>query len=81
MSLITKKDLALASGLNRLGILKTPITSVIMNFAKIVKVNALYDKVKDKEGQDFFDSLLCELNVKYLAFQEDLAKISNWLFI
>ena len=44
-------------------------------FAKINKVNALYDKVKNYEGQDFFNKLLEELNVKYLAFQEDLAKI------
>ncbi|MDO4763415.1 MAG: lysophospholipid acyltransferase family protein [Flavobacteriaceae bacterium] len=75
MSLITKKDLALAAGLNKLGMLKHPIVSAIMKFAKINKVNSLYDKVKNKEGQDFFDSLLEELNVKYLAFQEDLAKI------
>lgn len=75
MSLITKKDLILAAGLGKLGPLKSPIVSAIMKFAKINKVNLLYDKVKDKEGQDFFDSLLTELNVKYLAFQEDLAKI------
>lgn len=75
MSLITKKDLILAAGLGKLGLLKSPIVSAIMKFAKINKVNSLYDKVKDKEGQDFFDSLLTELNVKYLAFQEDLAKI------
>lgn len=75
MSLITRKDLVLAAGLDKLGVLKSPVVSAIMKFAKINKVNALYDKVKDKEGQDFFDSLLEELNVKYLAFQEDLAKI------
>lgn len=75
MSLITKKDLILAAGLNKLGPLKSPIVSAIMKFAKINKVNALYDKVKDKEGQDFFDSILTELNVKYLAFQEDLDRI------
>lgn len=75
MSLITKKDLALAAGLNKWGMFKNPMASAIMKFAKINKVNALYDKIKNKEGQDFFDSLLSELNVKYLAFQEDLAKI------
>lgn len=75
MSLITKKDLVKVAGLGKLGLLGSPVASAIMKFAKINKVNALYDKVKDKEGQDFFDSLLDELNVKYLAFQEDLAKI------
>lgn len=75
MSLISKKDLILAAGLNKLGILKYPAVSAIMRLTKINQVNALYDKIKDKEGQDFFDALLSELNVRYLAFQEDLAKI------
>ena len=75
MSLITKQDLVLAAGLNKWGILKNPMASVMMKFAKINKINTLYDKIKDKEGQNFFDSLLSELNIKYLAFQEDLAKI------
>ena len=75
MSLITKQDLALAAGLNKWGVLKNPMASMIMKFAKINKINTLYDDIKNKEGQDFFDSLLSELNIKYLAFQEDLAKI------
>lgn len=75
MSLITKKDLVLATGLDKLGILKYPVASAIMRLIKLNQVNDLYDKIKNKEGQDFFDALLAELNVKYLAFQEDLAKI------
>lgn len=75
MSLISKKDLISAAGLNKLGILKYPAVSAIMRLTKINQVNALYDRIKDKEGQDFFDALLSELNVRYLAFQEDLAKI------
>ena len=75
MSLISKKDLMTASGLDKFGIFASPAVSAVMKFAKINKVNALYDKVKNYEGQDFFNKLLEELNVKYLAFQEDLAKI------
>lgn len=75
MSLISKKDLILAAGLNKFGPLKSPIGAAIMKFTKIDKVNALYDKVKECEGQEFFDKLLNELDVKYLAFKEDLAKI------
>lgn len=75
MSLITKKDLILATGLNKLGILKFPAVSAIMRLTKLNQVNDLYDKIKHNEGQDFFDALLSELNVRYLAFQEDLAKI------
>lgn len=75
MSLISKNDLVLAAGLGKWGLLKYPIVSAVMRLAKINKVNDLYDKIKDLEGQEFFDKLLEELNVKYLAFQEDLAKI------
>ena len=75
MSLISKNDLVLAAGLGKWGLLKYPIVSAVMRLAKINKVNDLYDKIKDLEGQEFFDKLLGELNVKYLAFQEDLAKI------
>ncbi|MFC2450370.1 MAG: lysophospholipid acyltransferase family protein [Flavobacteriaceae bacterium] len=75
MSLISKNDLVSAAGLGKWGLLKYPIVSAVMRLAKINKVNDLYDKIKDLEGQEFFDRLLEELNVKYLAFQEDLAKI------
>lgn len=75
MSLISKNDLISAAGLGKWGLLKYPIVSAVMRLAKINKVNDLYDKIKDLEGQEFFDKLLEELNVKYLAFQEDLAKI------
>ena len=75
MSLISKNDLVSAAGLGKWGLLKYPIVSAVMRLAKINKVNDLYDTIKDLEGQEFFDKLLEELNVKYLAFQEDLAKI------
>ena len=75
MSLISKNDLVSAAGLGKWGLLKYPIVSAVMRLAKINKVNDLYDKIKDLEGLEFFDKLLEELNVKYLAFQEDLAKI------
>lgn len=75
MSLISKNDLVSAAGLGKWGLLKYPIVSAVMRLAKINKVNDLYDKIKDLEGQEFFDKLLEELNIKYLAFQEDLAKI------
>ena len=75
MSLISKNDLVSAAGLGKWGLLKYPIVSAVMRLAKINKVNDLYDKIKDLEGQEFFDKLLEELNVRYLAFQEDLAKI------
>lgn len=75
MSLISKNDLILASGLNKVGFLKTPIASVLMRLTKLDKVNRLYDVLKDKTGKDFFDSFVRERDLKYVVFEEDLAKI------
>ncbi|MBP7174462.1 MAG: lysophospholipid acyltransferase family protein [Cloacibacterium sp.] len=75
MSLISPNDLIMASGLSKLGILKNPAAAAIMKLTKINEVNKLYDKLKDIEGRGFFDSFVKELNIKYLTFEEDLAKI------
>lgn len=75
MSLISKNDLIKASGLHKIGFLKNPVASAVMSIAKINEVNRLYDKLKDKEGKDFFDSFVRERNLSYVAFEEDLAKI------
>ncbi len=61
--------------LSKIGFLKNPVASAVMSIAKINEVNKLYDKLKDKEGKDFFDSFVRERNLSYVAFEEDLAKI------
>lgn len=75
MSLISKKDLIMAAGLNKLGFMKNPVAGLLMKMSKINQVNELYDKLKDKEGKDFFDSFVRERNLKYVVFEEDLSKI------
>ena len=75
MSLITKIDLIKASGLSKLGFLKNPAASAIMRLTKIDEVNKLYDILKDKVGKDFFDSFVRERGLKYIVFEEDLARI------
>ena len=75
MSLISKNDLIKVSGLSKLGLLKSPVASAIMAAAKINAVNELYDKLKNKTGKDFFDSFVRERGLKYIVFEEDLAKI------
>lgn len=60
MSLISKNDLIKASGLSKIGFLKNPVASAIMSIAKINEVNKLYNKLKHKEGKDFFDSFVRE---------------------
>lgn len=75
MSLISKSDLIKAAGLSKLGFLKNPVAAAIMRFAKINEVNQLYDGLKDKTGKDFFDSFVRDRDLKYIVFEEDLAKI------
>ncbi|MFC6268877.1 lysophospholipid acyltransferase family protein [Frigoriflavimonas asaccharolytica] len=75
MSLISKQDLIQATGLSKIGFLKNPVAAMVMKFTKINQVNALHEKLKDKEGKEFFDKFLHELNLKYIVFAEDLAKI------
>ena len=75
MSLISKNDLIKASGLGKLGFLKSPVASLLMRLTKINEVNKLYEKLKNKKGKDFFDSFVRERGLTYVAFEEDLAKI------
>ena len=75
MSLITKQDLINVSGLGKIGYFSNPVAAAVMKLTKINEVNKLYDKLKDKSGKDFFDSFVRERNLKYIIFEEDLAKI------
>ena len=75
MSLISKQDLIQAAGLHKLGILKKPIAAAVMKYAKINEVNALSDKLENAHGKEFFDKFLFERNLRYITFEEDLAKI------
>lgn len=75
MSLISRNDLIKASGLSKLGFLKNPAAAAVMRLTKIDEVNKLYDSLKDKVGKDFFDSFVRERNLKYIVFEEDLARI------
>lgn len=75
MSLITQEDLIKATGMSRIGFLKNPVASALMKLTKIDEVNHLYNKLKDKTGRDFFDSFVRERDLKYIVFEEDLARI------
>ena len=75
MSLISKSDLIKASGLSKLGFLKNPAASAVMRLTKIDEVNKLYDILKDKVGKEFFDSFVRVRVLKYIVFEEDLARI------
>ena len=75
MSLITTQDLIKATGLTKFGILKNPIAKILMSTTQLTKVNALYDRIKMYKGKAFFDAFIRERGLKYIVFEEDLAKI------
>ena len=75
MSLISKEDLIKAAGLDKIGFLKRPVASAIMNLTKINDVNRLYDKLKKTKGVEFFDEFIKEQEISYIVFEEDLAKV------
>lgn len=75
MSLISKQDFIKAAGLQKFGFIKSPIASIIMGLTKLNDVNRLYDSIKHHEGVAFFDAFLKKLEIQYVAFEEDLAKI------
>lgn len=75
MSLISKQDLIKAAGLNKFGFLKNSIASVVMSITKLNEVNRLYDTIKDNDSATFFDAFLKMLELKYVVYEEDLAKI------
>lgn len=75
MSLISKQDLINATGMSKLGFLKNPVANILMKAIKLNKVNDLYDKLKHHKGKTFFDAFIQERGLKYIVFEEDLAKI------
>ncbi len=75
MSLISKNDLIQAAGLTRAGVLRHPAAAGIMRATRINQLNRLYDRLKDLHGTEFFDAYVRELELKYVVFAEDLAKI------
>lgn len=75
MSLISKDDFIQAAGLEKAGFLKKPLATTLMRVSKLHKINALYDALKDKEGEEFFRAFLTKLEIDYMVFKEDLARI------
>ncbi|UQB68776.1 lysophospholipid acyltransferase family protein [Epilithonimonas zeae] len=75
MSLISKEDLIKAAGLDKIGFLKRPVASAIMNLTKINEVNNLYNKLINTQGVQFFDEFIREQELSYIVFEEDLAKV------
>ena len=75
MSLVTSKDIAKVLHLEKLGIIGTFIGSVVMHLLHLPAINRIYERNKDKQGSEFFASLLEDFNYKYEISEDDLKRI------
>jgi len=77
MSLISTQDIAKSIHLDRFGKAGRGISWILMKMLGITKINAFYDKIKDKEGLDFINAILDELNIDFEIPEDDLKRIPN----
>ncbi len=75
MSLVSPQDIAQTIHLNRFGKVGNGIGWVLMKLLGISKINRFYDKIKHKEGLDFINAILDELNIEFEIPEEDLRRI------
>ncbi|GIV33968.1 MAG: glycerol acyltransferase [Chitinophagales bacterium] len=73
MPLISKNDIILAAHLDRLGLRFT--ADLLMQALGLNKMNRLYEKLSGKQGLDFLDAALKELNIRYIVAPDDLNHI------
>ncbi len=75
MKLVSLTDVRQAAGLQNWGWLGNSLAWCIYQWADIPKLNALFNQVKDLEEEDFYETLLSLLKIRYEIFEEDLKRI------
>lgn len=75
MSLVSSQDIAKSVKLDRFGKTGLGIGWVLMKLLGISKINRFYDKIKDKEGLDFINAILNELNIDFEIPEDDLKRL------
>ncbi len=75
MSLVSPSDIAKAVKVDKLGKIGTAIGWVLMKLLRIDKLNTFYDNIKDKEGKEFVDAIIDNLNINFDIPKEDLKRI------
>ena len=75
MSLVSSKDIAKVLHVEKLGFIGTFIGWLFLKITKIDGINKVYEKVKNFEGNDFFDALLENFQLKVELPEEDLKRI------
>ncbi len=75
MSLVSPSDIAKAVNISKLGKLGTGIGWLLMKMLRIDKLNAFYDNIKDKEGAEFVNAIIDNLNINFEIPEDDLKRI------
>lgn len=73
--LVSSKDMAKALQVDKLGFLGNAIGWMFIHITRISKLNKIYDRVKHLQGDEFFDALLREFNLKVEVQEEELKRI------
>ena len=75
MSLVTAKEIAKVTQLDKLGVAGTFIGWFLLKTLRISRINKIYDKYKDKKDIDFLNSILNEVKIEFEIPEEDLKRI------
>ena len=75
MGLVTAKEVSKVINLSKYGFLGTFMGWILIKVLKISKINKVYNKHENKQGLDFFNSILNEFEIKFEIPEEDLKRL------
>ncbi|WP_209402521.1 lysophospholipid acyltransferase family protein [Pseudozobellia sp. WGM2] len=75
MGLVTAKEVATATNLDRFGFLGTFMAWILMKVTKITNMNRRYDKMSHLDGEKFLNAVLEQYEIDYEIPEEDLKRI------
>ncbi|CAM4128992.1 GNAT family N-acyltransferase [Zobellia nedashkovskayae] len=75
MGLVTAKEVAKATKLDKYGVFGTFTAWILLRVTKISNMNKRYDKMSHLNGPDFLDAVLEEYEIDYEIPEEDLKRL------
>ncbi|MGV6845949.1 MAG: GNAT family N-acyltransferase [Lutibacter sp.] len=75
MSLVTAKEVAKVTNLDKYGFIGTFMGWFLLKLLRISTINKIYNKHKHLNGKAFFEALLDDLQIKFEIPEEDLKRI------
>jgi len=75
MGLVTAKEVAKATNLDKFGVLGTFMAWTFLRVTKISNMNRRYDKISHLEGPDFLDAVLEQYEIDYEIPLDDLKRL------